>query len=88
MQAFPEAHKLLGRDNPDMKVIYGVEAYLAPDKKPSVTNAKGQSIDTTYCVLDLETTGFSPVTEKITEIGIMKLKDGKVIDKFQLLCKS
>jgi DNA polymerase-3 subunit alpha (Gram-positive type) len=82
VQAFPEAHKLLGRDNPDMKVIYGVEAYLAPDKKPSVTNPKGQSIDTTYCVLDLETTGFSPITEKITEIGIMKFKDGKVIDKF------
>ena len=78
VQSFPEAHKLLGRDNPNMKVIYGVEAYLAPDKKPSVTNAKGQSIDTTYCVLDLETTGFSAVTEKITEIGIMKLKDGKV----------
>ncbi|MBE6066873.1 MAG: DNA polymerase III subunit alpha [Clostridium lundense] len=82
VQSFPEAHKLLGRDNPDMKVIYGVEAYLAPDKKPSVTNLKGQSIDTTYCVLDLETTGFSPVTEKITEIGIMKLKDGKVIEEF------
>ncbi len=82
VQAFPEAHKLLGRDNPDMKVIYGVEAYLAPDKKPSVTNPMEQSIDTTYCVLDLETTGFSPVTEKITEIGIMKLKDGKVIDEF------
>lgn len=82
VQAYPEAHKLLGRNNPDMKVIYGVEAYLAPDKKPSVTNIKGQNIDTTYCVLDLETTGFSPVTEKITEIGIMKLKDGKVIDQF------
>ena len=82
VQSFPEAHKLLGRDNPDMKIIYGVEAYLAPDKKPSVTNIKGQGIDTTYCVLDLETTGFSPVTEKITEIGIMKIKDGKVIDKF------
>ncbi|MCD2348361.1 DNA polymerase III subunit alpha [Clostridium guangxiense] len=82
VQAFPEAHKLLGRDNPDMKIIYGVEAYLAPDKKPSVTNAKGQSIDTIYCILDLETTGFSPVTEKITEIGIMKYKDGKVIDSF------
>jgi len=82
VQAFPEVHKILGRDNPDMKAIYGVEAYLAPDKKPSVTNPKGQSIDTTYCVLDLETTGFSPVIEKITEIGIMKLKDGKVIDQF------
>ncbi|WP_010250824.1 DNA polymerase III subunit alpha [Acetivibrio cellulolyticus] len=82
VQSFPEAHKLLGRDNPNMKVVYGVEAYLAPDKKPSVTNLKGQSIDTVYCVLDLETTGFSPLTEKITEVGIMKLKDGKVIDQF------
>lgn len=82
VQSFPEAHKLLGRDNPNMKVLYGVEAYLAPDKKPSVTNPKGQNIDSTYCVLDLETTGFSPITEKITEIGIMKLKDGEVIDQF------
>ena len=82
VQSFPEAHKLLGRNNPDMKVIYGVEAYLAPDKKPSVRNIKGQSLDTTYCVLDLETTGFSPRLEKITEIGIMKYQDGKVIDKF------
>ena len=65
-----------------MKVIYGVEAYLAPDKNAIVTDAKGQSIDTTYCVLDLETTGFSATTEKITEIGIMKFKDGEVIDQF------
>ena len=82
VQSFPEAHKLLGRNNPDMKVIYGVEAYIAPDKKPSVRNIKGQSLDTTYCVLDLETTGFSPRLEKITEIGVMKYQDGKVIDKF------
>ena len=82
VQAFPEAHKLLGYDNPDMKIIYGVEAYLSPDKNPVVANGKGQSIDTTYCVLDLETTGFSATTEKITEVGIMKLKDGEVIDEF------
>lgn len=82
VQSFPEAHKLIGRDNPDMKVIYGVEAYLALDKKPSVTNPRGQIIDGTFCVLDLETTGFSPVTEKITEIGIMKMEGGKVVDEF------
>ena len=82
VQAFPEAHKMLGYDNPDMKILYGVEAYLAPDKNAVVTNSKGQEIDTTYCVLDLETTGFSAVTEKITEVGIMKVKDGKVIDEF------
>ena len=83
VQAFPEAHKLLGYDNPDMKILYGVEAYLAPDKNPVVENAKGQSLkDTTYCVLDLETTGFSIKKEKITEVGIMKLKNGEVIDEF------
>ena len=82
VQSFPEAHKLLGVDNPDMKVIYGVEAYLAPDNTKSVYNNKGQEIDTTYCVLDLETTGFSAKTEKITEIGIMKVKNGEVIDEF------
>ena len=82
VQSFPEAHKLLGVDNPDMKVIYGVEAYLAPDNTKSVYNNKGQEIDTTYCVLDLETTGFSAKTEKIPEIGIMKVKNGEVIDEF------
>ncbi len=83
VQAFPDAHKLLGRDNPDMKVIYGVEAYLVPDKTPIVAYPKNQDIDTTYCVLDLETTGLSFRTEKITEIGIMKIKNGEIIDSFE-----
>lgn len=65
-----------------MKIIYGVEAYLAPDKNDVVTNPKGQSIDGYYCVLDLETTGFSAASERITEIGIMKYKNGEVIDEF------
>ena len=82
VQAFPEAHKLLGLDNPDMKIIYGVEAYLVPDGSPVVVNDKGQSIDTTYCVLDLETTGLSAKTEKITEIGIMKVRNGEVLEEF------
>ena len=82
VQAFPEAHKLSGFDNHDIKIIYGVEAYLAPDKVSPVSFSKGQSIDTTYCVLDLETTGFSFRTEKITEVGIMKVKNGEVIDEF------
>ena len=82
VQAFPEAHKLLGFNNPDMKVIYGVEAYLCPDKTPIVARSKGQDIDTTYCVLDLETTGLSFRTDKITEVGIMKVQNGEVIDSF------
>ncbi len=82
VQAFPEAHKLLGYNNPDMKVIYGVEGYFAPDNSVIVTNSRKQSIDTVYSVLDLETTGFSAKNEKITEVGIMKIQNGEIIDKF------
>ena len=83
VQAFPDAHKLLGKDNPKIKVIYGVEAYLAPDESSIVTNPNNQNIDdTTYCVLDLETTGFSAVADRITEVGIMKVKNGEVLEEF------
>ena len=81
VQAFPEANHFTEK-NPDLKIIYGVEAYLAPDKTPIVAFPKKQDLDTTYCVLDLETTGLSFRTEKITEVGIMKVKNGQVIDEF------
>lgn len=83
VQAFPDAHKYLGKSKADIKVIYGVEAYLVPDKDNCVAFPKGQDLDTEYCVLDIETTGLAFRTEKITEIGIMKYKNGEVIDEFE-----
>ena len=81
-QSFPEAKKA-AKDS-DIKVIYGVEAYLAPDNVTSVYDARDQKIDdATYCVLDIETTGISRYTEKITEFGIMKIRNGEVIDTFE-----
>ena len=40
-------------------------------------------LDTTFVVLDLETTGGSPTNSKITEIGAVKVKGGEVIGEFQ-----
>ena len=82
-QSYPEAKKA-AKDS-DIKVIYGVEAYLAPDNVTSVYEAKSTEPldDLTYCVLDIETTGLSRQTEKITEFGIMKVKNGEVIDTFE-----
>jgi DNA polymerase III subunit epsilon len=37
---------------------------------------------TTFICFDIETTGLSPEQNKIIEIGALKVKDGKVIDKF------
>ena len=83
VQSFPDAHKLLGKVGDVIKVIYGVEAYFCPDKDPAVVNSEGQDIDTEYCVFDLETTGISHITEKITEIGIIKIKNGEIVDTFE-----
>ena len=83
VQSFPDAHKLLEKTGDNIKVLYGVEGYFVPDKDPAVFNSKGQSLDTEYCVLDLETTGISYVTEKITEVGIIKYKNGEIIDEFE-----
>ena len=40
-----------------------------------------------YVVFDLETTGLSPINDEITEIGAVKVIDGKVSDTFEMLVK-
>ena len=86
VQAFPDAHKMLGFDNDKIKVLYGMEAYIVADEEGSIFGNKEKNIDdTTFCVLDLETTGRSYRAGKITEIGIMKVKNGEVIEEFDEL---
>lgn len=53
----------------------------------SVYNLKEQSLNTTYCILDLETTGLSPIENEIIEVGILKVKDNKIIDTFHSYIK-
>lgn len=36
-----------------------------------------------YVCLDLETTGLDPKTDKIIEVGAVKVKDGEIVDTFQ-----
>ncbi len=41
--------------------------------------------EVTFVVLDLETTGGSPATERITEIGALKLRGGELLGTFETL---
>lgn len=78
--------KEAGDANPDkqdfFKVIYGMEAYLVDDLKEIVTGDKGQDLDSTFVVFDIETTGFSPIQNRIIEIGAVKVENGEITDRF------
>jgi DNA polymerase-3 subunit alpha (Gram-positive type) len=81
VQAFPEAGHTISKDE-EFKVIYGMEAYLVDDMKEIATNTSGQTLDETFVVFDLETTGFSPEQNRIIEIGAVKVEKGKIVDRF------
>ena len=81
VQAFTDAYHSVSPED-DFKIIYGVEAYLVDDLKEIVTNSKNQSLDDSYVVFDLETTGFSPNTCKIIEIGAVKVENGTITERF------
>ena len=84
VQGFTDAnHFMHGLDKGDpFKIIYGVEGYIVDDLQDVAVNEKGQSLDGTFVVFDLETTGFSPIKDKIIEIGAVKVENGKITDKF------
>ncbi len=39
--------------------------------------------DETYCIVDIETNGNSPVKNQIIELGAIKYKNGQIIDSFE-----
>ena len=64
-------------DNAPIKVIYGIEGYLVDDVALDV------KLPDTYCVFDIETTGFDPKKmDMITEIAICKVRNREIIDEY------
>ena len=53
--------------------------------QPSFDDLSTPLFEVTFCVLDLETTGGSPVSCEITEIGAVKYRGGELIGTFQTL---
>jgi DNA polymerase-3 subunit epsilon len=53
--------------------------------QPALTDIGEPLSATTFVVVDLETTGGSPATSAITEIGAVKTRGGEIIGEFQTL---
>ncbi len=84
-QAFPDAMHAaddIAGSGGEIKVLYGTEAYFMDDLVESVTGDAAESLDGTFICFDIETTGLSPLKDKITEIGAVKVQNGEIIDTF------
>lgn len=64
------------------KIIYGMEAYLVDDLQEIVTGESDKDFGVDFVVFDIETTGFSPVNNRIIEIGAVKVSEGKIIERY------
>ena len=80
VQAYPDAFAASKKNK--IKIIYGVECYLLDDQVPIVYHPNGHSLEDEFVVFDLETTGLNSYKDRITEIGAVKIKGGKIVDKF------
>jgi DNA polymerase-3 subunit alpha (Gram-positive type) len=83
VQAFPDASKAVKNGN--IKVIYGVEGYYVNDVDDSAAVRGPQDGDLSgeLVAFDIETTGLSDETDRITEIGAISVRDGKMDETFQ-----
>lgn len=82
-QAYPEAMEYGKKNN--IKILYGLEAYLVDDEQVIASNVEDENIMSDYVILDIKTTGKSYLWDEIIEIAAIKISAGKVVDKFNEL---
>ena len=82
LQAFPDAAQAAGDK---IKVLYGLEGYLIDDEVDLIEHATDYSVEDTFVVFDIETTGFSYHKDTIIEIGAVKVVNGVITDQFSQL---
>ena len=84
VQGFPAAQQAAKKHG--IKMLYGAELYVVEDEFTAVLNPNDEKLaDATYCVLDFESTGLSTRYDKIIEFGAVKLKNGIILDRIDML---
>lgn len=82
INAFPRALK--AAQGSDLKVICGMEGYFVNDSEPAVygKNDIETALNDRFIVFDIETTGLSASSDRITEIGAVVLENGEQKEVF------
>lgn len=88
VQAFTTANHILEdlnkKGDREFKLLYGVEGYVVDDLKELVFEPKNYTFEDSFVVFDIETTGLISSTDKIIEIGAVKIIKGKIVDSFNV----
>jgi DNA polymerase-3 subunit alpha (Gram-positive type) len=82
VQAFPEAFAAARKHR--IKLIPGMIGMMVDDTG-IVQPASEAGLDESIVVLDFETTGLNPYSDRIIEVGAVKLVDGQICDSFSTL---
>ncbi len=82
VQAFPEVMLAVEKKKADLKILYGMEGYFVNDTARAMYGNESVSFDDEMIVFDLETTGLSAASCRITEIGAVRIKNGEVLEVF------
>ena len=83
LQAYPDACNGAKKAGFSGKILYGVEAYYIRDEEDDGPGAQqSASLDDEFVIFDVETTGLSSRTDRLTEIGAVLVKDGAVLSRF------
>ena len=82
-QAFPDFWH--AADKYGIKVIYGLEGYYVndTDDMPALFGETDRPLDTDFIGFDIETTGLDAENDRITEIGAVRIVNGRVAGTFQ-----
>lgn len=82
LQSFPVAMLAADKLEDKIKILYGVEAYYVDDTARAAYRGEDVTFDDEFAVFDIETTGLSAASNKITEIGAVIFKNGEILDRF------
>lgn len=86
VQAYPEAEA--ASQSSAVRALYGVEAYMVDTETQWLTGpADAAWRRAPLVVVDVETTGLSPRSHQVLELGAVKIEDGTVTDTFHRLIR-